>query len=464
MLRKLEQRPDNYLQQAVIISISVFGTIALGENRTVRYIYMHNFRGFTDTLIPLAQTSFLVGENSTGKTSFLKLISLLSTPQFWFSPEFTRFEITDLGGFRDIVSAGAADRSHFQVGDLTTREEKPGVLDAAFAVYTFVENDGIPQLSRYIFFADKIITTLVYESKDPRYQNVDWQREFSHESEIKDFFKDAVQSGRLDMGGLRPVPETIPRDVPPFLAIQIVREMGAGKKSFVRRPIPDSGSGVYLNLIAPIRSKPRRLYEALGVGYSSEGAHAPYVLRSKLQPSENTPQFVEKLKAFGDASGLFETIDVDSFGEGPLAPFEVQIKFSGVPLNIANVGYGVSQILPLIVEFLANEKDGAFAVQQPEVHLHPRAQAALGDLIYQLAKERGHSFLLETHSDYLLDRYRLAMSADENPPDAQVLFFTRGENGNHVDIIPISPKGRYQDQPRAFRDFFIREEMALMEI
>jgi predicted ATPase len=134
-------------------------------------------------------------------------------------------------------------------------------------------------------------------------------------------------------------------------------------------------------------------------------------------------------------------------------------------LNISNVGYGVSQALPLVVEFLDKEKNATFAVQQPEVHLHPRAQAALGDLVYQLAIDRNHSFFIETHSDYLIDRFRLAMRRGKPQATAQLLFFQRTDNGNEAISVPISSDGKYpQNQPRELRDFFVKEESRLLDI
>jgi hypothetical protein len=435
----------------------------------VRYIYMHNFRGFSDTLVPLSQTSFLVGENSTGKSSFLKLLYLLSRPHFWFSPDFTLHEDSDLGGFQDIVSAWAVDKSYFQIGVLATRNAtrntKRSGLDAVFTAHTFVEKDGAPELSRYLHFADKKITTLIFAGKETRYKTVEAQHNFSSETEILDYFRDIVSSDRGDTSGFSRFPKGIPPRPPLPIAVAILRSMEKGKKITEVEFHGEVPYAADLTWIAPIRTKPQRFYDGLKRSFSPEGDHTPSVLRHSLKTRTKSSRFVQKLTAFGQASGLFETVVAHSFGKSPQAPFELLIKFSGAELNINNVGYGVSQVLPLIVEFLSQEKNKTFAVQQPEIHLHPRAQAALGELIYELAKERSHSFVLETHSDYLIDRFRLAMCADEEPPKAQVVFFHRVEDGNHVNIIPISPEGRYpQDQPKAFRDFFIKEEMALLEI
>jgi predicted ATP-dependent endonuclease of OLD family len=70
----------------------------------MRYVFMHNFRGFSETLLPLRQTTFLVGENSAGKSSVLKLLYVLSRPRFWFSPDAPFQDEAELGGFDDIVS------------------------------------------------------------------------------------------------------------------------------------------------------------------------------------------------------------------------------------------------------------------------------------------------------------------------------------------------------------------------
>jgi predicted ATPase len=124
----------------------------------------------------------------------------------------------------------------------------------------------------------------------------------------------------------------------------------------------------------------------------------------------------------------------------------------------------VSQVLPLVVEFLSKGKNERFAVQQPEVHLHPRAQAALGDLLFAMADEKGHSFVIETHSDFLIDRFRYALSKGKAKIDSQVVFFSRREGGNQVKVIPIDGSGQYPTtQPKEFREFFINEDLKMLD-
>ena len=90
----------------------------------VDVIYLDNFRGFTDTVVPIRQVNFLVGENSTGKTSLLGLLELIASDEFWFSQNFNVGTYV-FGGFDDIVSAGADDKKEFKTIAQSINKEPP---------------------------------------------------------------------------------------------------------------------------------------------------------------------------------------------------------------------------------------------------------------------------------------------------------------------------------------------------
>lgn len=432
----------------------------------MQYVFMHNFRGFKDTVLPLKQITFLVGENSTGKSSFLKLLYMLSRPQFWFSPEHSIQEEVELGGFDDIVSAWSDDRSFFQVGAITSREDKKkDRLICSFTIHTFGNRDGSPFVRRYVQFSGGRLTKLVFQRRRAKYKTVDIEETFANEDDIIQFFREVAQKDRQDNEGFTLFPKNILPNPPLFIAVSIIQSMSKGKPFDGAKFTPEIPFSLDLTWIAPIRTKPQRFYDGMRKAFTPEGDHTPFVLRKSLRAKTKSRDFAAKLKVFGESSGLFDTIIPHSFDRSPQSPFEILVKFSGAELNINNVGYGVSQVLPLIVEFLSREKGQAFAVQQPEVHLHPRAQAALGDIVAELGKERKHSFILETHSDYLIDRCRLNLAKSPESPSAQVLFFQRTPEGNQVTVLDVSDDGKYpSEQPPEFRDFFVREEMSLLEM
>ena len=91
----------------------------------------------------------------------------------------------------------------------------------------------------------------------------------------------------------------------------------------------------------------------------------------------------DDLVDFGRESGLFSDIKVRSHGKQMSDPFQLQVKVrSASYANIVDVGYGVSQCLPILVD-VRSEWQRVFLLQQPEVHLHPRAQAGLADLFVE---------------------------------------------------------------------------------
>lgn len=103
-----------------------------------------------------------------------------------------------------------------------------------------------------------------------------------------------------------------------------------------------------------------------------------------------------------------------NLGDTKSGPFQLKVKVRGPTVSFSDVGYGVSQIFPILVNVLAeslvrarsdaNTMPTYHLMQQPEVHLHPKAQAEFSSLLVRLANQGGQSFLVETHSDYMVDR------------------------------------------------------------
>ncbi len=93
------------------------------------------------------------------------------------------------------------------------------------------------------------------------------------------------------------------------------------------------------------------------------------------------------------------------------------------------VGYGIGQVLPIIVQSLL-ARDSLLLVEQPEVHLHPRLQAALGDLFVETVADRGAQLLVETHSEHLVLRLlRRVREGRLAPEDLAVLYVELDDQG-----------------------------------
>jgi hypothetical protein len=217
---------------------------------------------------------------------------------------------------------------------------------------------------------------------------------------------------------------------------------------------------------APIRTNPRRTYDPIRQEPEPEGSHVPILLARLSRPGGNGQwaQVTSALRGFGTESGLFERIEVIRKGKGESDPFQIGVKTLGPAFNLIDVGYGVSQALPILVDTVLQPEDVMFLLQQPEVHLHPRAQAELGSFFaHQVARK--HRFVIETHSDHLIDRVRMEVRRGTLKPDqVSLLYFERQKQGATIHNIDIGPDGAIIDPPPGYRRFFFDEENRLLDI
>ena len=216
---------------------------------------------------------------------------------------------------------------------------------------------------------------------------------------------------------------------------------------------------------APIRSKPHRTYDPARSSPDPEGDYVPmYLAELYFQNRRTWTNLKTRLENFGRASGLFDEISIKPLGRRDAEPFQVQIrkfggKLKGPRRNMIDVGYGVSQVLPVIAELLKRESHPMFLLQQPEVHLHPSAQAALGSLFCQVA-HKDRQLVVETHSDHLLDRVRMDVRDDNGslkPEDVSILFFERRGLDVKIHSLEIDGEGNILNAPPGYRQFFMEE-------
>jgi len=422
----------------------------------MRYLYLDNYRGFNDSHIPLKKVNFLVGENSTGKSSVLSIIQLLSSFRFWFDLNFNT-ELVSLGTFEDIVSVSSNDKSYFHIGiiDKTDKHENTIALN-------FKNNGGQPVLSSFSYSIGDEIVKVKFTKKGVHYKKLNKSCCTTKDGTLNKFIKDDSNKGFKLLKELGDSAQSLPLII---LTQEVSRVLKLDTEDshfgqlFSRSPADEA---VWL---APIRTAPERIYGPIHPSFSPEGSHTPHLIKSLLAKTGSAKSFKKFINKFGVDSGLFDSLSTQKYGTGDGASFELDVELFGKMLNISTVGYGVSQSLPIVVECFARKEKSYFSIQQPEVHLHPKAQAALGDLFYFMSTEKEHMFLIETHSDYIIDRFRLNLSREDKVPPSQILFFEPSESNNHVIPIDIKEDGSLSsEQPKGYRDFFIKEEMQLLDL
>ena len=215
---------------------------------------------------------------------------------------------------------------------------------------------------------------------------------------------------------------------------------------------------------APIRSKPQRTYDPLKEDANPEGSDVPMVLMNMSRTDERGWKALKgELVAFGQSSGLFTDIHVRRLGTSMGDPFQLQIKVNGPRANVIDVGYGVNQLLPILVRLFNADSGMTFLMQQPEVHLHPKGQAELSSLFTALVKQRRHRFVIETHSDAMINRARIEiMNKRIAPEDVSLIYLEPAGNSVNVHNVRFDEQANLLGAPNGYRDFFLNESDKLL--
>jgi predicted ATPase len=242
----------------------------------------------------------------------------------------------------------------------------------------------------------------------------------------------------------------------------------------------------YIRYLGPLRDEPRHVYplEALSqpddVGYRGEhtaavlelnsGTSVQYVPSnvfsrdadewSSLERAPLRTAVIDWLTYVGVAVG-FTAHDRGVFGH----QLRVRTADGNEFHDLTNVGVGVSQVLPIIVGSLLAPRGSCLIFEQPELHLHPKVQARLADFFLALGFG-GKQCLLETHSEYLVDRLRLRIaqaSGDDVAKQVRIFFTEKAGGVTSCTPVEISNYGAALKWPKDFFDQSQREIESIVQ-
>lgn len=255
-----------------------------------------------------------------------------------------------------------------------------------------------------------------------------------------------------------------------FLDVIFVQSKAADEEVFLRSLREGRATHLARILHVPaLRRSPERAYAITAVPQTFPGPFDPYIASIIHHWQIKQDDRLEQLNTFLHTLGLTSRVQAQKLNDTQVELSVSRLKpghahASQDMVSIADVGFGVSQIMPLLVALLAAEPGQLVYIEQPEIHLHPNAQVALASVLVH-ASNRGVHVVAETHSALvLLGIQTLVAQQKLSPEDVVLHWFERAEDGmSRVVSAELDESGAFGDWPEDFDDVTLRAQAAYMD-
>jgi predicted ATPase len=453
-------------------------------------LHLRNFKSWADTgPIRLAPVTAFFGANSSGKSSILQ--SLLLLRQTTESAD--RNRVLDLGGANSLVDLGTysdivfdhvvvanalhigvswQESSPYQVIDLLKQARKKQATLVSSAEFGFDVSINLDRRASQVSRA-------TYTLGDARFEMIRQAQDDSYvlASDTYDFVREQGRPWPL------PPPSRFygfPDQVrlyyqnADFLAdLELKFEQACGR----------------IHYLGPLREDPKRQYIFAGGTPSDVGKRGEFsvdaLIASQLRPKgvsrgwqsgpsrRRQPSIpVDRLVAEWLAElGLIHSFELEALDDRRTL-YRVQVKRTArsVPVLLTDVGFGVSQVLPVLVQLAYASPGETVVLEQPEIHLHPAVQSGLADVIIETAMARDVQVIVESHSEHLLTRLQLRIAEQTlergitiEPSDVATYFCSQAGDRSLISELQIDAYGNIRNWPKDFFGNPLQDSVAMVQ-
>ncbi len=426
-----------------------------------------NFKSWKDTTkLKLAPLTGFFGTNSSGKSSIIQLLLMLK--QTTESSDRSRVlhtgddkSLVDLGTFYDLIHGHKTGVSldislswDFSFRYLLISPESKTAYSARSNYVSFNTTIGN-------YDERPIVKQFYYSFSDQNNINIKFGMERKSNFEKKNQY-DLISEN--------------------FIAKRNPGRPWSLPSPFKSYDFPDELTGYYQNLsffsdfvlafeklfqsmiyLGPLREYPKRSYLWAGekpYDIGSKGENSISALLSSRSMGKTFSPGYKKHKQTVEqriAYWLREMGMIDSFTLKPIAQnrkdYELRVKKTAKSpeVLITDVGFGVSQILPVLVLCYYIPEGSILILEQPEIHLHPSVQACLADVFIEAVTRRNIQIILESHSEHLLRRLQRRIAEEKISADKTALYFCRMENAaSAIEKLEINQYGDISNWPKDF--------------
>ena len=441
-------------------------------------IRLRNFKAFRDTgNIPIAPLTVLTGPNSSGKSAIIRaMMALRQTVEnrdlnTAFVPT---GDYVDLGTFEDFVFKRDAKSSVGieVVSKLSTTKDPIGGFTLP------VELDQ-QELSVSLELAVLVSIDRIYlkhSTIDLEQGMTQVNKQSMSGNRLGRSYRTSVKFANRNVENLSTSSIAKFHVVPPFQSSDVSSTVGGKNKQSIspttqrkliamvsanlaEESVTQEFSRLYY--IGPLREQPRRMYLSTGatpreVGVAGELGPEVLWSASKAKQFES-----DKLSEWCSRMGLALEIRLTRVSGGYFRILIVDLH-TGIAVNLPDVGVGTSQLLPILIQGLIAPPGATFLLEQPEIHLHPKAQADLADFFIEVTK-RGVGVIVETHSEHLITRLQRRIAEQTLDPEALAIYYvTPSAEGSTLKPVEINEYGQIPSAPEGFFEEGFEETFSLM--
>ncbi len=441
-----------------------------------------NFRGLVDFKADIAPITLLTGKNSSGKSSLLySLLGIMQSKMYPLSFA-TNGSFVQLGGFTNLLNDPqrpltirqkiSTNRRKFEISSIWEGAENSsqGILIGAsiksnLTTFTAIKNksnytvaisaNDLNRYSQLLGAASPFVSNVLGQLTQMVGSNNEEKKQLNTEINNKiESLKKLNKTAKGDIDYIKDYHSLPDTNIDFFPYLVPITEI-----SRISNEIDDK-----VAYIGPFRSYPERHYFNEVKNTFKVGRFGDNHLNQILEWCMNNDTKHDKLNQYLQLLDLALSIQTTPL---PGGLFQVQVKpFSkskDVPL--ADIGFGLSQILPLLIADLQIGKKGLLLVSQPELHLHPSSQSRLGDYFCENYLKFDKSYLIETHSEYLINKFRILVAKGIlKSTDVKIIHFENDGWHSSVYEIEFGAKGQLKNAPKDFFETYYVDSIELAKL
>ena len=419
----------------------------------ITHIRMKNFKSWKDSgEVKLAPLTGFFGTNSSGKSSLLQMLLLLKqTAERSDLDEVIFFgdktSLVNLGNFREVIH-GHKEEELLEL-EFGCKFQKPLTISLSHEItesngFTFDtaihENSGHLSVKHFSY----IVGT------DPI-------QKIKYENGI--LYGHPRQPESLDLSAVNVYSASVVIQMPSFIHSEQDFETDESLKP-IFSAFEELFSHVYY--LGPTRAHPQRDYhwgdkDPKDVGLWGDkvidALLCAHMRRVKISKKGEEVTIEDRVSEWLREMDLAYSFSLEPIGALKDDNYEVRIRKSAtspaVPLT--DIGYGLSDLLPMLVLCYYTPEGSILILEQPGVHLHPRAQSDLADLLIEVITERNLQILMESHSEHLLTRLQLRIAEQKISSDQTALYSCENNNGvSNIRSLDVDELGNITNWPPNF--------------